>query len=125
MQATVARKSNFSILSNVPGRQRWRVPSIDSKPRLAAALEVALRKQPAILLVKANPLTGSVLVKWLPSQPAPAIEVLILAALESGPVSPAVYRKLRPEPDGKVRKLINKLILGGVKLTLVLFSRMV
>ena len=125
MQATVARKSNLSILSNVPGRQRWRVPSIDSKPRLAAALEVALRKQPAILLVKANPLTGSVLVKWLPSQPAPAIEVLILAALESGPVSPAVYRKLRPEPDGKVRKLINKLILGGVKLTLVLFSRMV
>ena len=27
MQATVARKNNLSILSNVPGRQRWRVPS--------------------------------------------------------------------------------------------------
>ena len=74
MQAAVARKSNLSILSNVPGRQRWRVPDIDSKPRLAAALELALRKQPAVLLVKANPLTGSVLVKWMPSQPAPPVE---------------------------------------------------
>jgi manganese/zinc-transporting P-type ATPase C len=125
MQAAVARKTNLSILSNVPGRQRWRVPDIDSKPRVAAALEIALRKQPAVLLVKANPLTGSVLIKWLPSQPAPVSEALILAALADGPLSLAVYRKLRPAPDGKVRKLINKLILGGVKLTMILFSRVI
>jgi manganese/zinc-transporting P-type ATPase C len=125
MQAAIARNSKISILSNVPGRQRWSVPEIDSRPHLAMAIEVALRKDPAVLLVTANPLTGRVLVKWLPSQEAPAIEALILAAMDSGPVSPAVYQKLHPAPDGKVRKLINKLILGGVKLTLVLFSRVV
>ena len=123
MQAAIARSTKISILSNVPGRQRWSVPAIDSRPRLAAAVEVVLRKQPAVLLVKANPLTGRVLVKWLPSQQAPAIESLILGALDAGPVSTAVYQKLRPAPDGKVRKLVNKLILGGVKLTLVFFSR--
>jgi cation-transporting P-type ATPase C len=125
MQAAIAQGAKISILSDVPGRQRWSVPAIDAQPRLAAALEVALRKEPGILFVKANPLTGRVLIKWLPSQNAPAIKALILAALDAGPVSIAVYQKLCPAPDGKVRKLINKLILGGVKLTLVLFSRVV
>ena len=88
-------------------------------------MELALRKESTVTLVEANPLTGRVLVKWLPSQKAPAIQALILAALETGPVSTAVYQKRRPAPECKVRKLINKLILGGIKLTMVLFSRMV
>jgi cation-transporting P-type ATPase C len=125
MQAAIAPSSNISILSNVPGRQRWSVPAIDSKPLLAAALEVALRKEPTVLSVKANPLTGRVLVKWLPTQEAPPIKALILAALATGPVSTAVYKKLHPAPEGKARKLIGKLILGGIKLTLVFFSRVI
>jgi cation-transporting P-type ATPase C len=125
MQAAIARNAEISILSNVPGRQRWSVPAINAQPRLAAALEIALRKESTIVSVQANHITGRVLVKWLPLETAPAVQALILAALETGPVSIAVYQKLRPPPEGKVRRLINKVVLGGVKLTLVLFSRVV
>jgi manganese/zinc-transporting P-type ATPase C len=125
MQPAIARLPKLALLSDVPGRQRWSVPSIESKPRLAAAVELALRKGTPALLVKANPLTGTVLIKWTPSQPPPEIRSIIRQTLEKGPVTEVVYRKLHPKPDGKVRKLINKLVLGGVKLTLIFFSRMI
>ena len=121
VQTAVAFK--ISLVSAVPGRERWNVPAIESRPRLAAAIELALRHQPGVLFVQANPLTGRILVKWDASQEAPEVRALVGAALESGPVSSAVYAKLHPAPDGKVRKLINKLVLGGIKLTLILLSR--
>src|ERR1700681_524923 len=125
MRAAIARMPEMILLSDVPGRQRWRLPSIDSKPRLAAAVELALRRESGALQVKVNPLTARVLVKWHPSQKPPEIRSIVRKALDKGPVSLAVYQKDRGTPDGKIRKLINKLILGGIKLTLILLSRAV
>jgi manganese/zinc-transporting P-type ATPase C len=123
MRAAVARIPEMILLSDVPGRQRWRLPAIDSKPRLATAVELALRKESGAVLVKVNPLTGRILLKWHPAQRPPEIRSIVRRALDKGPVSVAVYHKHRGTPDGKVRKLINKLVLGGIKLTLILLSR--
>ena len=123
MRAAIARMPELVLLSAVPGRQRWSLPAIDSKPRLAAAVEIALRNESGALLVKVNPLTGRILLKWHPSEKPPEIRSIIRKALDKGPVSLAVYQKRRGTPDPKVRKLIGKLVLGGVKLTLILVSR--
>ncbi len=125
MRAAIARMPEMILLSNVPGRQRWSLPAIESKPRLAAAVEIALRNKSGAVLVKVNPLTGRILLKWHPSQKPPEIRSIVRSALDKGPVSLAVYQKRSPKPDPKVRKLIGKLVLGGVKLTLILFSRVI
>jgi cation-transporting P-type ATPase C len=125
MQAAIARMPEMILLSEVPGRQRWSLPAIDSKPRLAAAVEIALRNESGALLVKVNPLTGRILLKWSPSQKPPEIRSIIRKALDKGPVTLAAYQKRRGTPDPKVRKLIGKLALGGVKLTLILVSRII
>ena len=125
MRAAIARMPEMILLSNVPGRQRWSVPDINSKPRLAAAVEIALRNESGALLVKVNPLTGRILLKWHPSQKPPEIRSIVRSALDKGPVSLAVYQNRRVTPDPKVRKLIGKLVLGGIKLTLILFSRVI
>ena len=125
MRAAVARMPEMILLSDVPGRQRWRVPAIESRPRLAVAVELALRNESGALLVKVNPLTGRILLKWHPSQRPPEIRSIVRKALAKGPVSIAVYQKRRGTPDPKVRTLIGKLVLGGVKLTLILFSRVI
>jgi len=125
MRATIARMPEMVLLSEVPGRQRWSLPAIDSKPRLATAVELALRNEAGALLVKVNPLTGRILLKWHPSQKPPEIRSIVLRALDRGPVSLAVYQKRRGIPDPKVRKLVGKLVLGGVKLALILFSRVI
>ena len=101
MQPAVVHLPQMDLLSDVPGRQRWRVPAIDSRPRLAAAVEIALRKQSGALLVKANPLTGRILIKWQPGQRPPEIKSIICKALETGPLSEEAYRKLRGAPDRK------------------------
>jgi len=123
MRAVIARIPEMTLLSEVPGRQRWRLPAIESKPRLAAAVELALRNESGSLLVKVNPLNGRILLKWHPSQRPPEIRSIIRKALEKGPVSLAVYQKRSGAPNSKVRKLIRNLVLGGIKLTLILFSR--
>jgi len=124
MQQTVARIPEITLLSDVPGRQRWRVPALESRPRLAAAVELALRKESGALQVKVNPLTGRILVKWRPSHRQPSVTSIVRKALERGPISDVAYRKLRGTPDNKVRNLIHKLVLGGIKLSLILFSRL-
>ena len=123
MRAAIARMPELVLLSAVPGRQRWSLPAVDSKPRLAAAVEIALRNESGALLVKVNPLTGRILLKWHPSEKPPEIRSIIRKALDKGPVSLAVYQERCGTPDPKVRKLIGKLVLGGVKLTLILVSR--
>jgi cation-transporting P-type ATPase C len=112
------------LLSNVPGRQRWYVPAIQNKPRVAAGVEIMLRREPRLLCVRVNFLTGRVLIQWDASQ---SIEIrsLVRKALARGPVSTSSYEELRGKPDGKVRNLIRKLTLGVFKLSLILFSRLI
>jgi cation-transporting P-type ATPase C len=125
MQCAISRAAEILLLSGVPGRQRWRVPALESRPRLAAAVEIALRKESKASRVKANALTGRILVEWDPSQTPEAVEPIIQRAIERGPISEAEFQKQHSEPDGKAHKLVNKLILGGIKLSLIFVSRMV
>jgi ATP-binding cassette subfamily B protein len=52
------------LRSSVPGRERWEVDSLKGKQGLAAALEKALRAENGIVLVRANPVTGRVLIQF-------------------------------------------------------------
>ncbi len=112
------------LLSSVPGRQRWYVPAIQNKPRVAAAVEIMLRREPRLLCVRANVLTGRILLQWDSSQSI-EIKSLVRTALARGPLSTSSYEELCGKPDGKVRKLIGKLTLGVFKLSLILFSRLI
>ncbi|MFF3849932.1 ATP-binding cassette domain-containing protein [Streptomyces sp. NPDC002328] len=49
--------------SVVPGRQRWDVKPVLGRPRTAEILAAALRRIPGITEVRANPVTGGVLVR--------------------------------------------------------------
>ncbi|WP_370516929.1 HMA2 domain-containing protein, partial [Streptomyces acidiscabies] len=53
----------MSPTSVVPGRQRWRVDGLLGNPALARLLELTLAKAEGIEDVRANPVTGSVLVR--------------------------------------------------------------
>ena len=111
------------LLSNVPGRQRWFVPAIQNKPRVAAGVEIMLRSEPSLLCVRVNFLTGRILIQWDASQ---SIEIrsLVRKALAQGPVRNSC-QELRGKPDGKVRSLLRKLTLGVFKLSLILVSRLI
>ncbi|WP_177154595.1 HMA2 domain-containing protein [Actinosynnema pretiosum] len=54
--------AGLRVRSVVPGRQRWQVPHLRANPRAAFALETALLRLPGITHVRANPVTGRVLV---------------------------------------------------------------
>jgi cation-transporting P-type ATPase C len=112
------------LLSNVPGRQRWYVPAIQNKPRVAAGVEIMLRGDPRLLCVRVNFLTGRILIQWDASQSI-EIKPLVRKALTRRPVSNSSYEELRGKPDGKARNLIRKLALGVFKLSLILFSRLI
>ena len=77
------------------------------------------------MLVQANPVSGRVLIKWDASQRPPDIKSILRRALTTAPLSESAYRKLRGTPDRQLRKLVHKLVLGGIKLSLILFSRVV
>jgi len=51
-----------TLRSVTPGRIRWRVPALLNRPELGAGVCAALADCPTVLSVKANALTGSVLV---------------------------------------------------------------
>lgn len=48
--------------SVIPGRQRWDIGTMLHQPRVANLLETELRKSPGIAMVRANPVTGRLLV---------------------------------------------------------------
>jgi heavy metal translocating P-type ATPase len=48
--------------SVVPGRQRWDIGAILSQPRVAEVLEAELRASPGVAVVRANPVTGRLLI---------------------------------------------------------------
>lgn len=64
-------------LSAIPGRERWKADSIKGKPRLAAALQEAIGAFPGVLEAEANPLTGRVLILFIPGTPQLDCGVLI------------------------------------------------
>jgi manganese/zinc-transporting P-type ATPase C len=111
-------------VSNVPGRQRWYVPAIQNKPRVAAGMEMMLNRDPRLLCVRANSLTGRILIQWDATQSI-EIKPLVRNALARRPASDSSCVELCVRPDGKVRNLIRKLTLGLFKLSLILASRLI
>lgn len=57
------------LRSAIPGRERWEIPVLLQRPLLARELETAVRRAPAVLDVIANPVTGGLLVYYIPDTP--------------------------------------------------------
>src|SRR5690242_17743061 len=124
MRGATRPSSEVRLLSNVPGRQRWYVPCIQNKPRVAAAVEMMLRREARLLCARVNVVTGRILIQsdaWQSIE----IELLIRKALARGPVSDASYKELHRKADAKIGSLVRKLAVGAFKLSLALFSRLV
>jgi len=100
-----------SVLS---GRIRWDAPVLHRAPELAAELERQLLRRPGIELVRANPLTGRLLVYHAGHLSVPEVAFEIRAALGEavGLLRPAPHRHAlaRAEPSPE---LARTLVLGG------------
>jgi manganese/zinc-transporting P-type ATPase C len=121
------RQREMRPVSSIPGRERWLVPSIENRPAYAAAVELSLRRNPRVLEVRANALTGRILLRWNPGDGALDVDALLILALKEAPLTPAALMALNPdhEHDSRSRRLIAKLLLGGAKLGLTLGSRLI
>jgi Heavy metal associated domain 2 len=86
------------LRSRVPGRGRWHVKALEDSPRLAATVELILRREDGIESAEANPLTGSILVRFQPEIEFEWVEAVIQRALEFGPMSREEFSELRPKP---------------------------
>jgi cation-transporting P-type ATPase C len=87
-----AAEATLELRSAVPGRQRWRIRSLQSRPQWAGPIERALEQVPGVLSASANPDTGRLLVICEPSVSAEHLRQSITAAL---PVSLAVAKRQR------------------------------
>ena len=67
--------------SRINGRERWYVAGLKGNDRLARAVELALTGEPGVEEAVANPLTGRVLVRYLPEHIQGSVEMLIRRAL--------------------------------------------
>jgi hypothetical protein len=88
------------LCSATRGRERWYVDALEDNPRFAAAVELVLRGEEGILNVRANALTGRVLVHYRPDLLSESIETMLRRALEFGPLSREEFLSFRPNvPD--------------------------
>jgi hypothetical protein len=94
--ASQADRPKLILHSRVPGRERWRIDSLEDNPRLAAALELMLRGEKGIEAVHANPLTGKILIRFRPDLVSVPIEVLLRQALDFGPMSSQEFSSFAP-----------------------------
>jgi ATP-binding cassette subfamily B protein len=85
------------LRSRISGRERWYVDALEDRPRLAAAVELVLRSEESIEEVRANPLTGRVLVRYRPDSVSESVETLLGRAIEAGPMSAEEFAALRSE----------------------------
>ena len=92
-----ARQPRMLLRSQVRGRERWYVDGVEDNPRLAAAVELVLRTEDGIDEVRANPLTGRVLVRYRPDSVSESVETLLCRAIKAGPMSREEFAVLRAE----------------------------
>lgn len=108
--ATGADPLLLTARSIARGRVRWEVPALYRAPRLAAELERLLLQRRGIAAVRANPLTGRLLVYHVVGLSMPEVGAEVRTALrEAAGVlrgSPAVPAKPSPE-------LVRTVVVGG------------
>jgi hypothetical protein len=87
MQVAIERQG-FSLkpCSRIRGRERWHVAGLKGNERLAAAVEVTLKGESGVEEAVANPMTGRVLVRYLPEHVQASVEILIRRALALAPM---------------------------------------
>jgi manganese/zinc-transporting P-type ATPase C len=127
MQLAVAAQPDLQLLSDTPGRRRWWVPAIQGRPRLAAAVRAALRREAGITSSEVNPVTGRVLLRWNPVTTEPSIDEVFARVLSTGPLNDDEWMTVEAQrkTDRKARGLIAKLFIGGGKLLIILGNRLV
>jgi cation-transporting P-type ATPase C len=113
------------LLSRSPGRERWSVRRLRGQPRLAVAVELAVRRELPGLFVEANPLTGRVLLRWESRERVVAGRELLARALQDDPVSEQSYLALKPRMEPKARILVTRLFIGGFQLSFLLVNRLI
>jgi hypothetical protein len=98
---THLRKPPKPVLrSRITGRDRWHVEHLEGRPRLAAAVGLALRTEPGITDARANALTGRVLVCYDPAALLEPIETLLERAVAVGPLSAEEFALVRSDRSG-------------------------
>jgi cation-transporting P-type ATPase C len=113
------------LVSSVPGRQRFEVNRLKSRPRLAAAVELHLRKALPVLSLRANPLTGRILVYWSSAPPTAAdFSAALARAIEMGPLRGEAWLRVQT-PDARGRSLVSKLVAGAANVVVLLINRFV
>ena len=88
-------RAPLRLCSRTAGRERWYTGALQDRPRLAAAVELVLRTEEGIEEVRANPLTGRVLVRYRPDAISEPVESLLSRALNAGPLSRSEFAALR------------------------------
>jgi hypothetical protein len=63
MITALAHQVEFSLLSNLPGRQRWFAPAIVNRPRYALAVQLALEQTFGDGKVQVNAKSGRILLQ--------------------------------------------------------------
>ncbi len=97
--STSRRAPRFAVrlASSVPGRQRWEIPTLRDRPTAAAAVQSILQQRPGSLEVRANPVTGRVLVLHPTGLTAEELLTLIKDAIEPlADVAPVITPSLVP-----------------------------
>jgi hypothetical protein len=90
----------LGLRSRLPGRERWYVDRLEDNPRLAAAVEMVLRTEEGIEEVRANPLTGRVLVRYRPDSVSEPVPAMLRRAIQAGPLTPeefAAFQAKQPQ----------------------------
>jgi cation-transporting P-type ATPase C len=100
MSARASRPDRLRLRSAAGGRHRWEAPELRDRPRHAAAVEIALVREPAVLSASANPRTGRILLLCRAAEPRAAVEAWILAALESAPLDGEAFLAWRSRREG-------------------------
>lgn len=77
-----------AIHIGTPGRTRYRVAGLHRNAKLAAAMEIALAQVSGIANARANPMTGTLLVRFSPGLARSALERAIAAALATAHAAP-------------------------------------
>jgi ATP-binding cassette subfamily B protein len=87
--------------SVIPGRQRWDIGMVLARPRAAEVLEAELRKSPGIGMVRANPVTGRLLVCHDTALSSEKVGELIRQAVAplAAQQATALTRSSKPKPS--------------------------
>jgi hypothetical protein len=98
-QKFIGTPASLVLCSRITGRDRWYVGALEGRPRLAAAVELLLLAEEGIKEVRANPLTGRVLICYDPAVVlAESIESRIHRAIGFGPMTREEFALL---PDSR------------------------